>query len=413
MLVKLLVKNVADPTYLEETAYPNDRITIGREEGNLLVLPDEKRIISKEHAEIRTEEGRATIVDLGSKNFTYVNGTRLAENEPAPLADGDVVRLGDFEIQVHLQEEEPALAAGPVADDRTVFAFNPFWEDAARLRDVLEEIKDVFAREMPERRREALFEAIRDATETEEDAEVLDVIAAALTDSDAMGEEGEDVQEASGPKDEKSSVQESAPSRRPDSDGRAAPPQRGGADVRADSPAAAAAVLEEHDLADVFFRHMSELFGVPWRFRHEFIGQTIMQSDSSAVLYDGDEEALREFLLDPSLSTKERERRYALLEDAADQLRLHLVALVDGYRATAHEGVERFLDEIDLDVIEEQVAASAKWYERPFVRLRALKILIDRVNTLRAEDWAVTERRVFRPAFIKAYLARMTSTPRP
>jgi hypothetical protein len=41
-----------------------------------------------------------------------------------------------------------------------------------------------------------------------------------------------------------------------------------------------------------------------------------------------------------------------------------------------------------------------------------LEQLEERAQDIRAEDWSVTERRVYRPAFVKAYLARMTSVRR-
>jgi len=40
---------------------------------------------------------------------------------------------------------------------------------------------------------------------------------------------------------------------------------------------------------------------------------------------------------------------------------------------------------------------------------KAAETITERCETLRQEDWAVVERRIFRPAFIKAYLARMTA----
>lgn len=409
MVVKLLVKSVADPTFSEESVYPHARITIGRDEGNLLVLPDQKRIISKEHAEIRTENGRAEIVDLGSKNFTYLNGTRLPSNQPSVLTDGDIVRLGDYEIEVQLQEAKVPVEKEPQSDDRTVFAFNPFWEDVGRLRTVLTEIQKVFAREMPQRRREALHEAVSDAVENEIDAEVAAVIASAL----AGGEEiGESERPTVKPVPEGTGRMGREPSRNGPATISPEPRVQSKEPKRSLQTGLPVSESDLESLANLLLTHAAQLMGIPWRFRHEFIGQTIMQSDATAVLYDGDEGALKAFLLDPTLSEQERERRMQLLDDAADALRVHLIAVIDGYRGTAREGIERFLDEIDLRVIEQQVVEQARWYEKPFAKLRALKLLVDRVHALRAEDWAVTERRVFRPAFIKAYLARMTSSPR-
>jgi diguanylate cyclase (GGDEF)-like protein len=48
--------------------------------------------ISRNHARVRVEGDRAWIEDLGSRNGTYVNGTRIAGQ--VELADGDKVQIG-------------------------------------------------------------------------------------------------------------------------------------------------------------------------------------------------------------------------------------------------------------------------------------------------------------------------------
>jgi DNA-binding winged helix-turn-helix (wHTH) protein len=50
--------------------------------------------VSRVHARVRIDDQRATIEDLGSKNGTRVNGTRL--QEPAILRDGDEILFGSF-----------------------------------------------------------------------------------------------------------------------------------------------------------------------------------------------------------------------------------------------------------------------------------------------------------------------------
>jgi hypothetical protein len=47
--------------------------------------------VSRRHARIVVENGRATLEDLGSKNGTRVNDAKVSS---APLDDGDLVRLG-------------------------------------------------------------------------------------------------------------------------------------------------------------------------------------------------------------------------------------------------------------------------------------------------------------------------------
>jgi DNA-binding winged helix-turn-helix (wHTH) protein len=54
--------------------------------------------VSRRHARVTVAAGEpATIEDLGSKNGTWVGGRRL-DGGPAPLHDGDALRLGKVEI---------------------------------------------------------------------------------------------------------------------------------------------------------------------------------------------------------------------------------------------------------------------------------------------------------------------------
>ena len=63
--------------------------SIGRWEDNDVVIDD--RWVSRHHAQVRREEENYVIVDLDSKNGTFVNGRRIAA--PTPLADGDEIQM--------------------------------------------------------------------------------------------------------------------------------------------------------------------------------------------------------------------------------------------------------------------------------------------------------------------------------
>jgi pSer/pThr/pTyr-binding forkhead associated (FHA) protein len=52
--------------------------------------------VSRRHARIAVRGRRVVIEDLGSKNGTFVNDTRLTG--AAPLASGDHVRIGPFTL---------------------------------------------------------------------------------------------------------------------------------------------------------------------------------------------------------------------------------------------------------------------------------------------------------------------------
>ena len=71
-------------------------ITIGRKEGNTIVLKDP--YISSHHARIYKDESEYIIEDLGSRNGTYLNGNPIVNR--AFLDVGDIIKLGDFTVKV-------------------------------------------------------------------------------------------------------------------------------------------------------------------------------------------------------------------------------------------------------------------------------------------------------------------------
>ncbi len=64
-------------------------LLIGRSSACQIVLGDDT--VSRRHAELRFEDGRWLLRDLGSSNGTYVNGRFVAEAE---VRAGDVIHLG-------------------------------------------------------------------------------------------------------------------------------------------------------------------------------------------------------------------------------------------------------------------------------------------------------------------------------
>jgi signal transduction histidine kinase/pSer/pThr/pTyr-binding forkhead associated (FHA) protein len=62
---------------------------IGRDAANPIRIPDNE--LSRQHAEIRFENGEYSIVDLISSNGTFVNGQRVSESK---LSSGDRIQVG-------------------------------------------------------------------------------------------------------------------------------------------------------------------------------------------------------------------------------------------------------------------------------------------------------------------------------
>jgi len=83
---------------------------IGRPPDNDIVISDLG--VSKQHAELRrSPDGRYSITDLGSHNGTYVNGTRVSQQE---LNEGDIITLGH--VTFRLAGGELVEYAGGEAD---------------------------------------------------------------------------------------------------------------------------------------------------------------------------------------------------------------------------------------------------------------------------------------------------------
>lgn len=81
-----------------------ERTSLGRSRDADIFIPDQW--LSRMHAEIRLDRGGLTIADLGSKNGTLVNGSRI--QGVTPLRKGDQIKLGDHLVTVQFGlEEEP------------------------------------------------------------------------------------------------------------------------------------------------------------------------------------------------------------------------------------------------------------------------------------------------------------------
>lgn len=387
MPVKLLVTRTTDASSTDEYVFDQETITIGRDSASQLTLPDLKRVVSKQHAELRRQDGGYQIVDLGSKNFTYLNDERLESNRLYDVRYGDSIRIGEFAIRV-----EPFLPPSPDRD-RTVFDVhfvNPFAEDVSQLTEALRRIRQSFDREVPSRREDALREALEEAF-IADGHRIYEVIGHLLSPPVSSVEDVPLPPTYDMPAEPKSPPPAARPS---------------AAAVSVNVPNGRRQVL-----VDVLVRASARLVNIPWQFRHEFIGQTIVQSAESAAVFSGDADALKEYLLDDRIPEAEAARRLDQVAQAAEEVALHQVALLDGYRASAQMGAQRLLEDIDPEAAE-AAAKGEGWLNRLFPFLAssvALVQLTQKLRELGGEDWSVAERRIFRPAFIKAYLARMTS----
>jgi len=79
----------------EYASGPVNAFTIGRVDGNDMIMPD--YAISKQHAILEIKRGNYTIMDCGSTNGTMINGKRV-DKKPVSLRNGDVVGFARYEF---------------------------------------------------------------------------------------------------------------------------------------------------------------------------------------------------------------------------------------------------------------------------------------------------------------------------
>ena len=84
-----------------------DRVTVGRMEGNDLVLRD--HTVSRSHAELRREGAAWRVTDLGSRNGTLVNGVPVKES---PVKTADILSFGTVEAAMEEEGESKVFLTG-------------------------------------------------------------------------------------------------------------------------------------------------------------------------------------------------------------------------------------------------------------------------------------------------------------
>src|SRR5260370_41997232 len=104
--------NLTSP--LGRTDLTSNVLTMGRAPDNQLVLQDQQA--SSHHAEIRPDGQGYLLVDMNSRNGTYVNEQRLAPQKPRLLISGDVIRIGETRLTYQIAGSDKATVSANAAD---------------------------------------------------------------------------------------------------------------------------------------------------------------------------------------------------------------------------------------------------------------------------------------------------------
>lgn len=91
--------------------------TIGRSKDNDWIFPDPHRYVSSRHALIDFQAGAYYLIDT-SRNGVYINDADAPVNRghPQRLFDGDMLRIGDFEITVELTADAAEATDDAITD---------------------------------------------------------------------------------------------------------------------------------------------------------------------------------------------------------------------------------------------------------------------------------------------------------
>ena len=86
---------------------------IGKERSYVDYFVTNNNAISRSHADIITRESGYFVIDLNSKNRTYINNVPLAVQEETRISDGDMLRLGNEEFEFHVGSAVATLPVCP------------------------------------------------------------------------------------------------------------------------------------------------------------------------------------------------------------------------------------------------------------------------------------------------------------
>jgi pSer/pThr/pTyr-binding forkhead associated (FHA) protein len=434
MPTKLVISNLTGQYDQNEFVFDQETITIGRLSSNDLALSDDKRIVSNKHAKIERQGELFQLIDLNSKNFTYLNDRELKPSQAYPIRDGDQFRIGDFTIDFFVLEGHENEVDKPSEGEHVL---NPYQDTLKELSDVLQRIYEQYEHEDPTKRDASLCQALKESFSTTEPSNagaiISDVysqqIQSLSSGSDDVEEELADIlsmklYEALA---EVRRFREIVESRKQEIGDEITHEQSAVESTRIEDSYHSKHAEDSHgfspvtrltQVVDVLMESIVKLVKGPWQFRLEFLGQTIIQLPESFSIHTSTVEDLKRFLFDEEIFEEEMSKRLALLKEAANEAMLHQIAVLDGYRLSVDEGIHQFLRLIDPKTLEKELLKKTFTIGPIKIPYRYLPLLVkwkllqsyqNKHREFIEEDRNIIEKRLFRPPFIRGYLATMDS----
>ncbi|MDT3697585.1 MAG: FHA domain-containing protein [Ignavibacterium sp.] len=395
--MKLLItlRKISDSSFnrkFEFTQYP---VKLGREADNDIVLEDQRKVVSRNHARIINTDGLLQVVDLGSANFTYLNGNKLFPNDENAIKNGDVIRIGDYELDIAV--EQIKVESAPQWDDQKTMIFsNPFVDEVQKISDsILKLSEKYFYDESPlksEMLRMSIMQGLDGLLSNDVNKVLSEYFASKFLDQSFISS----VKTEPSPKiitEEKPQIKSnietshSAPTTKPQVD------------------YSFSSYFSES--VDVLLDTITKLIQGYLQFRQEFFGVTIYQTIPTGSLKD-----IKEYLFNPDLSAEEQKKRISLIKEETQKLLTHQIGILEGYRTSATEGSQSLLQSLDPEIIErETLSKQTSAMDNLIPNAKKVKIL-EAIKTNYKKyisDPYHLEKKYFRPPFIKGYQKRISA----
>jgi hypothetical protein len=374
MPFKLKITKETDPSWNQEYSFDKELVGIGRDPANELPLGSSGSGVSRLHTQIKQQDDAFKIIDNNSLNFTYLNNEKLKAGIEHDLKDGDEIRICDFILQFSVEV--------PVEEDldATVFGkdfINPFITDVKALAAAVNAICTKYEKEDFGRKREVLLDALQREFGEQESEEATEILAHTIS------------------------------------------PQTITTELPPDRPAKEVPIKHRYDqiqeLMDTLMEFLVKFIQARRQFRLEFMGETMIKLKKTFSLSDCTLDELKDYILNPDIPSEETQERIEKIKALTDELLIHQLSMLEGYKSSAKEGTQKILDRLNPDVLQEDLAAqetatgkvSLLYKVFPFLASFKLAHLFkDAHRDLSQEDQGIIEKKYFRPSYIRSYNRR-------
>ncbi len=395
MKILITLRKTSDPSFIKNFEFTEYPVKLGRESDNHIVLEDQRKVVSRSHAKILDTEGIIQVIDLGSANYTYLNGERVLPDLENALKSGDVIRIGEYEMDIVL--EQIKLDRPPNFDDQKTMIFsNPFVEEVASISDsILKLSEKYFYNESPlkgEMLRMSLMQGLDNLMPGDVNKVLSEYFASKFLDQNLLLQSKKEVPSSNKSFYEKPEVKPNAPS----------------------TPAQSSAKPTDYSFSTYFSESVDILLDTVIKliqgflqFRQEFFGVTIYQTIPTGSLKD-----IKEYLFNPEVTPEEQKKRISMIKEETQKLLSHQIGLLEGYRTSVTEGSQSLLQSLDPELIERETISkqtSALDNLLPYTKkIKTLDAIKSSFKKYISDPYHL-EKKYFRPPFIKGYQKRISA----